>query len=40
MQWSFLRREKRSAKSFCIGSLQGSRVICLEISFAWNQDSG
>ena len=29
MQWSFLRREKRSAKSFCIGSLQGP------VSSAW-----
>jgi hypothetical protein len=30
MRWSFLRREKQSAKSFCIGRLRSPPVSALE----------
>jgi hypothetical protein len=40
MEWSFSRREKRSARSFCIGRRQAPCWLICKIMFAWDHDSG
>lgn len=40
MRWSFSRRERRSARSFCIGKRQASLLANLQDLFAWDHDSG